>query len=589
MKQSVFLLIIYLTWLTACQPSQQSSVEAWAFQSTPHGSWGLMSPDGTVKVPAGTYDYPPTAVVNGLFAVPDSVGFYTLYQQDQPTCPVNNRRFSSLGYFFEEVAPAQELPDSPLLLIDRFGNTRFTSDTDSPYPIAYLYNFSEGRALAVTTQGEYGYLDTNGQWIIPPIYQRAYHFHEGLALVGMTNTQGQMGYLLIDRHGKPVMTIQKHPIWLDEGFHDGLLLIKNLKTNQFYYLDQTGKDAFYLPYEVTEATAYRYGMAAVQTAQGWGVIDRKGNFCLPPNFQHILLNDPQHIWAQKNGKWALYTPKGKALTAFVFDSPDKYRAQKYSVNQIIVDEAAYQEKPQCFWRKHPVQELQEADTLNKQTILPVKTSPEIIQKSIQTPLSRSPKTTLLPEQNWQQVSQKNPFYQEAQKILSGKLQESDAKRRRMILNYVEHFRTAYTTKDIDFLGQVFSDRALIIVGKVIKSSQQPESQFLKPQQVVYQVKTKRQYLDRLKQVFQANQDIHLSFSNFKIMRHPTHPDIYGVSLRQGYASDLYADDGYLFLLWDFSDETAPKIHVRTWQPSMIDEHTPLPEEAILNISHFNLK
>ena len=73
------------------------------------------------------------------------------------------------------------------------------------------------------------------------------------------------------------------------------------------------------------------------------------------------------------------------------------------------------------------------------------------------------------------------------------------------------------------------------------------------------------------------------------MRHPTHPDIYGVSLRQGYASDLYADDGYLFLLWDFSDETAPKIHVRTWQPSMIDEHTPLPEEAILNISHFNLK
>lgn len=107
--------------------------------------------------------------------------------------------------------------------------------------------------------------------------------------------------------------------------------------------------------------------------------------------------------------------------------------------------------------------------------------------------------------------------------------------------------------------------------------------------MVYNIKSKRQYLDRLKQVFQANRTINVQFSDFHIMRHPTLKGIYGVSLRQGYQSDLYSDDGYLFLLWDFRDETAPKIHVRTWQPRMQADHTPLPENEIFNIRNFNLQ
>ena len=56
----------------------------------------------------------------------------------------------------------------------------------------------------------------------------------------------------------------------------------------------------------------------------------------------------------------------------------------------------------------------------------------------------------------------------------------DAKNRRMILNYCEHFRTAYTTKDIDFLRQVFSDKALIIVGNMVK----PAATMVNAKQVV---------------------------------------------------------------------------------------------------------
>ena len=174
-------------------------------------------------------------------------------------------------------------------------------------------------------------------------------------------------------------------------------------------------------------------------------------------------------------------------------------------------------------------------------------------------------------------------------MTSGKLEETDAENRRMILNYVEHLRTSYTTKDIDFLEQLFSEHALIVVGTVVHAAPQEEKNYLSPSQVVYNVKSKREYLARLREVFKANRQIDVTFSDFHIMRHPTRPGIYGVSLRQQYRSDIYSDDGYLFLLWDFRDETSPKIHVRTWQPRMQADHTPLPESELFNISNFNLE
>ena len=140
----------------------------------------------------------------------------------------------------------------------------------------------------------------------------------------------------------------------------------------------------------------------------------------------------------------------------------------------------------------------------------------------------------------------------------------DFRRRQMILDYVEHFRTAYNQKDIDFLEQVFSNDALIITGKVIKTK--PNDFNPIPQDKVIKVtQSKRQYLDRLGVVFRNNRLINVKFDDIEISQHPMKTDFYGVSLRQSYSSDTYNDDGYLFLLWDFTDENHPQIHVRVWE------------------------
>ena len=146
---------------------------------------------------------------------------------------------------------------------------------------------------------------------------------------------------------------------------------------------------------------------------------------------------------------------------------------------------------------------------------------------------------------------------------------TDMRRRQVILDFIENFRTAYGRKDITFLTQVFSDDALIITGRVVKQHVQKDSPLgVLPQDKIVLVKqSKREYISKLAQVFQSNSYIYLDFSEIKITQNEKTPEIYGVELKQDWHADRYSDEGYLFLMIDFKNELEPMIHVRTWTPN----------------------
>ncbi len=165
---------------------------------------------------------------------------------------------------------------------------------------------------------------------------------------------------------------------------------------------------------------------------------------------------------------------------------------------------------------------------------------------------------------------------------------ADQERHMKIREYMERFRTAYNTKDSVFLEQVFSDDALIITGKVITSRESGVK-------VVYNQQSKRQYLRNLKRTFRNNAWINVKFSAIGengetggcpgITRSKVNPNFYGVRVRQEWKSSSYSDEGYLFLLWDFTDENRPQIHVRTWQPQWVGNQQ-LPEKDIFDTINF---
>lgn len=170
-------------------------------------------------------------------------------------------------------------------------------------------------------------------------------------------------------------------------------------------------------------------------------------------------------------------------------------------------------------------------------------------------------------------------------VIKSNLELTDLRRRQLILDYVEQFRTAYNQKDLKFLRQIFSEDALIITGKVITQTHR-ESGFTS-QKIQYNKQSKEQYLNNLSRIFKNARYFKVTFDEIEVMRHPTNADFYGVTLHQGWTNNNYHDEGYLFLLWDFTNENAPQIHVRTWQPDRIGGKL-LPKEEIFNLSDFDI-
>lgn len=173
----------------------------------------------------------------------------------------------------------------------------------------------------------------------------------------------------------------------------------------------------------------------------------------------------------------------------------------------------------------------------------------------------------------------------------------EKERQMIILSYVERFRTAYNQHDIGYIEQIFSDDALIITGKVVTAKVGGDNNFMS-QKVVYNKQTKQQYISNLKTAFRRNKWIDVKFSQIGengemggcagITRSNINPNMYGVRLRQEWRSSNYNDEGYLFLLWDFSNEDKPQIHVRTWQPEWVGGKKVEPDDNISTLAGFDL-
>lgn len=176
------------------------------------------------------------------------------------------------------------------------------------------------------------------------------------------------------------------------------------------------------------------------------------------------------------------------------------------------------------------------------------------------------------------------------KIMEKGVQLDDVEKRLEILDYVERFRTSYNQKDLNFLEQVFSDDALIITGHVVTPRKGSDMLSSSLPSVEYTKQSKQQYLTNLKRVFQNNRYINVNFDDVIIKRHSANPNVYGVRVVQKWNTSRYSDEGYVFMLWDFTDPAAPQIHVRTWQPMYLDKgkQQPLSESEIFDLADFDI-
>ena len=143
--------------------------------------------------------------------------------------------------------------------------------------------------------------------------------------------------------------------------------------------------------------------------------------------------------------------------------------------------------------------------------------------------------------------------------------------RMILINFLEDYQTAYALKRHKYLQSIYSDDALIIVGRLVKKTEIPDRLTLKltAEQAELTKYDKDTYMKNLAMCFGNNEYIRLRFTETDFTRANNTKDVYGVRVRQEYFSSSYGDVGYLFLLVDLRG-SMPLIHVRAWQPDKVD-------------------
>lgn len=170
--------------------------------------------------------------------------------------------------------------------------------------------------------------------------------------------------------------------------------------------------------------------------------------------------------------------------------------------------------------------------------------------------------------------------EDMEKIMGSGRTVDDLRRRREILKFVEDFRCFYNEKNLEALRAIYSDDAIIITGSVMKRRKMGDGKS-PVVQVRHTVQNKEQYMKNLATCFRNNRWIKLGFDRISVAAHGSKENVYGVTLHQAWRSSTYNDDGWLFLLWDFSDEENPQVLVRTWQ-----EDKAAAAEGVINMLDF---
>lgn len=192
--------------------------------------------------------------------------------------------------------------------IDQTGNLVITSYTGS--------DFHEGLAVVEeaidATRGYYkkGYIDKNGSLTIPCLYDHAYDFNEGVAVVG-----NNWKYGIIDKAGNLISPcIYDFPF----NFHDGLAAVRNNKGN-YGFINKAGE--MVIPSIYTDASGFHNGLAAVKSnSYKCGYIDKNGNTVIPFVFRHasVFIEDLAAVENDSN-KWGFIDKSGRIVIPCIYE------------------------------------------------------------------------------------------------------------------------------------------------------------------------------------------------------------------------------------------------------------------------------
>lgn len=185
----------------------------------------------------------------------------------------------------------------------------------------------ENRIL-VRKNGKYGFINSeNGKIVIPCIYNNAYHFHEGVALVSNNGP----GYAMISESGTLLTDFILSNSHSDGFIHNGLFIGTCITNCKYGVVDKFGK--IVIPFEYDGLYSFnKNGYFAFKKGDKWGVANEHNSIMIPAIYDHIWLSDDCDLVAvKKEGKWGYVNLSNQIIVPFSYDDADAFRGNFASV------------------------------------------------------------------------------------------------------------------------------------------------------------------------------------------------------------------------------------------------------------------
>ena len=146
--------------------------------------------------------------------------------------------------------------------------------------------------------GKRGYVDAQGNEVIPCKYDWAWPFREGLALVELN---GKWGY--IDKQGNTVIPFKYDWAY---SFSEGLAAVE--LNGKWGYIDKQGNTVIHCKYN--HVWPFSEGLALVVLKGKWGFIDKQGNEVIPCKYDDANPFSEGLAWVELNGKKGYINTRG---------------------------------------------------------------------------------------------------------------------------------------------------------------------------------------------------------------------------------------------------------------------------------------
>ena len=204
--------------------------------------------------------------------------------------------------------------------IDKSGN-----ETIALVDVHGMSDFSDGLAYVHyfdnDTTGFY-FVDKTGKQVVPPKYDRARSFSDGLAAVAVRDEENDFKWGFIDTTGNEVV-----PLIYDEtgDFAEGLAGVS--LNGKWGAIDTTGKEVVPVIYD--RAFYFSEGMAGVSLDGKPSVIDKTGKEIMPLDYAHVgSFSEGLAMVAMRDGetgyKWGFIDATGKEIVPPRYDRVENF-------------------------------------------------------------------------------------------------------------------------------------------------------------------------------------------------------------------------------------------------------------------------